>query len=203
MFKFINSTKGKHRKLLHNGYIYHYYRRQVCGIIEYECEKRKQKICRGKVNFCPQSKTVTVKHVHSHAPEPHRAEAILVMAEAKDRAKTTTESTGNIYGNTLLEHNISDAASAVIAPAHSFARTVQRVRKSQNVVINSNATSAIDIIIPESAKVTKQGERFLLYDEIFESAGPQRIIIFASERGLTTLRSALHWFADGTFKVTP
>ena len=49
--------------------------------------------------------------------------------------------------------------------------------------------------------ITTHGDRFLLHD-----SGPgddSRIILFATDDDLETLRSPDHWFGDGTFEVSP
>ena len=49
--------------------------------------------------------------------------------------------------------------------------------------------------------ITTHGDRFLLHD-----SGPgddSRIILFATDDDLETLRLPDHWFGDGTFEVSP
>lgn len=55
--------------------------------------------------------------------------------------------------------------------------------------------------IPERYQVTHNDERFLAYDSGVDDV--DRMLIYATQRNIDVLRSADHWFMDGTFKVVP
>jgi hypothetical protein len=53
---------------------------------------------------------------------------------------------------------------------------------------------------PDNYKKTMRGEDFLMYDS---GPGIQRSIIFTTTSNLALMSESQHWYADGTFKVTP
>ena len=89
--------------------------------------------------------------------------------------------------------------SASLPSVPQMKRTVQRVRN----VINYPAltpSSLNDLVLPQAYTKTLRREDFLMFD-----SGPfsNRIFIFTTRRTLQLMARSMHWFADGTFKVTP
>ena len=56
-------------------------------------------------------------------------------------------------------------------------------------------------VIPNEFLQTINGNRFLLHDSC--DGDPNRLLIFATNEGLSLLESSDHWFADGTCSVSP
>ena len=76
-----------------------------------------------------------------------------------------------------------------------------RKAREDNDVPHNPVTREDIPVLPEQYQNTVAGEPFLIYDS---GIGDQeRMFIFASEIGLQLLRESEHWYADGTFKVSP
>ena len=64
-----------------------------------------------------------------------------------------------------------------------------------------NPVHASEIQILEKYKLTSKGERFLQFDS---GAGDiNRMIMFATAKMISILKTSQSWYADGTFKVAP
>ncbi|RWS18371.1 hypothetical protein B4U80_11540, partial [Leptotrombidium deliense] len=77
--------------------------------------------------------------------------------------------------------------------------TIQRTRKQVDGSPN-NPNSLQELVIPEKYTKTRKGDDFLFFDS---GPGPERIIIFATNKAIDLLSGSDHWYADGTFKTSP
>jgi hypothetical protein len=99
---------------------------------------------------------------------------------------------------------ISDAASSLSLAGFGKLPTLwnikRMIRKARKYELPTCPTSVEELILPYEYTITEKGERFLLYDS---GQNVNRIIIFATDKGIDMLKSAKNWFADGTFKTVP
>ena len=79
-------------------------------------------------------------------------------------------------------------------------RAIRRIRKTENQP-HPLPQDRASFEIPEKYINLPSGERFLAYDSGVGDAN--RMLIFATDRGLNVLNNADHWFMDGTFKTAP
>lgn len=98
-----------------------------------------------------------------------------------------------------LNNNMPVSVAAALPKIKSMAQTVCRVRSMKDIPLAP--TSLKDLVIPDNLSHIKNVQ-FLLYDSCAE-AGPNRILIFSSERNLETLRRADVLSMDGTFDIVP
>ena len=81
----------------------------------------------------------------------------------------------------------------------STKRTIRKHKHGREVFGNPAHASEIQIL--EKYKLTSKGERFLQFDS---GAGDiNRMIMFATAKMISILKTSQSWYADGTFKVAP
>jgi len=84
-------------------------------------------------------------------------------------------------------------------PAKAAVKTVvseMKQRASTGQKTTPNPRSLDELVIPPDYQRTLAGHPFLLRDT---GDGPNRILLFSTDRNLELLSQSQHWFADGTF----
>ena len=135
---------------------------------------------------------------HTHGPDKARIDMLRGYNNMKERAaQDTDQSTRSIYACGV--ETMSESSLVQLPNADSIKRTIRLHRSGNEGSVNPASASGIEIL--EIFKVTSKGEPFLLYDSGFGDIN--RLILFATSKMLSILKSSHNWFADGTFKVAP
>ena len=100
----------------------------------------------------------------------------------------------------ILSDGLANAAAAAVnlSRIEHVRRTIRRYREGDPAVPQNRADVPV---IQNEFQSTSNGDRFLLYDSGVGDAN--RIIIFATDECLDLHKQSDHWFADGTFSVSP
>ncbi|CAF1542487.1 unnamed protein product, partial [Rotaria sp. Silwood1] len=93
---------------------------------------------------------------------------------------------------------LSSDAAAVIPQYLASQRSVQRIRKDND--IPKEPTSFSEIVIPLKFQLRTSNQQFLLYGN---DDNQNRLLIFASRDQLDLLNGREVWHCDGTFAVAP
>jgi hypothetical protein len=123
--------------------------------------------------------------VHNHTVIHGRVSVEATRHSMKLRAETTEEPTRSIVQNELL--NIPDASAHLLPSKAAMSRDVRRHRQQ-------NGPNDLQDIATYSN--TQSGQLFLRVRN-------DDMMIFASDDDLAFLSKCDHWFADGTFRVSP
>ena len=123
-----------------------------------------------------------VKQTHTHLPVHGKAQVEIVLSQAKERAMSTTESIRSIVE--FVTSNIPSRFSELKPADEALKRSLRRFRQRAGVR---------DL---ETSRRTVDGEEFLRYQT-------DDMVVFAADCDLRELCNSQHWFADGTFKVSP
>ncbi|XP_003748402.1 uncharacterized protein LOC100901000 [Galendromus occidentalis] len=94
---------------------------------------------------------------------------------------------------------MAPGTSSSLPPVHQMKRTVNYVRKNENL---QNPRSMLSLEIPDEYKVDHEGNDFLLHDD-GPNATNDRIIVFGSQECLQALKRNNLWLMDGTFRTAP
>lgn len=133
---------------------------------------------------------------HTHAGNGILVGKAVSMQTLKRKAEESVDDRGrNVIAK--LNENLSVSVAAALPKTKSMAQTIRRVRVNKD--IPPAPTSLDDLVIPESLKSIKD-EKFLLYDS---GPGPNRILIFSTQRNLEMLRRVDVLLMDGTFDIVP
>ena len=135
---------------------------------------------------------------HTHAPSQTEVEVTKVKSRIKRKATTTLETPQQILGTEL--RNISEGAAASLPGISTLRRNIRKVRENFDTPPNPATREEIPEL-PEQYQLTVNGEQFMIFDSGI--GDHERMFIFASELGLKFLAESEHWYADGTFKVSP
>ena len=76
-------------------------------------------------------------------------------------------------------------------------KRITQIRKAE---IPPEPQSIAEVNIPESLRITLNGEPFLVKDHIIDQ---ERILIFTTKNNIQHLSQATFWIMDGTFKTVP
>jgi hypothetical protein len=123
---------------------------------------------------------------HTHAPNPEHVTVIELNNQVKARAANSDEPTSSILYTALRNFPLS--ATNELPRTDMILQTIRRQRATPKAQSGDR--------LPEAFRKTDRGEDFVL----FENSG---MIIFTTKTNLSVMKSAKHWFADGTFKVCP
>ena len=193
---FTSTTQGK-RKLVDGGYMYVHQKNLANGVASWECEQRRRETCKAKVKVL-NDQIVGRVDVHTHGPNNTKVEVTKVRVDMKRRAETTIDAPQQILSDGLAQ---ASAASAVNLPhLTNVRRTIRRYRANGGDPVNPRDRAVIPVL-PNEYQLTNNGDRFLLHDS--GVGDPERLIMFCTDQGLELLEQSDHWFADGTFSVSP
>ncbi len=193
---YIKSNKG-HNLLVHRGYTY---RVDKIGLNKkyWKCTEYDNIKIKCTARCVTQESTIIKVSKHlSHPPDAAMIEKRKLMSDMKEKATATQESTHQIVASASI--GVSSAVAGKLPPVPYIKRSIQRLR--QGVQIPAiNPVNLTQLIIPNEYTLTANGNPFLLHDS---GPSPDRILIFSTLRNLDLMAQSHHWFADGTFKVTP
>ncbi len=136
---------------------------------------------------------------HNHPANSAKVEARIAVSVLKNRIKTSESLSSRDAISTTVQ-TLGEEAKFQLQSIPTLSRSVRKWKHS-NMRIPAHPTSRCGFQIPDSFKNLCDGSLFLAYDSGVED--PQRIIIFASQTGLSDLEISEHWACDGTFKSCP
>ncbi|XP_068234088.1 uncharacterized protein [Palaemon carinicauda] len=141
----------------------------------------------------------THKGEHKHPAETALVRARKAVAEIKEGA---VQSISNSVRNIILESVISldENTHAQLPSIPVLSRTLHKHRKIIARIPTLPSTRH-GFEIPESFRNLSDGENFLQFDS--GSQDTNRILIFATDSGLSDLAKFPIWSCDGTFKSAP
>ena len=177
--EFITTQKNT-RKLKILNFMFTKHRDGSDDVEIWRCEVR---TCRKRVHT-RNNRIVHENGEHNHAVVHGKAEVEETRALMRNNAATLEQPTRVVVNRALL--NIPVELSNLIPGRDSLARGVRRHRQIARALANDLA--------PVGS--TTDGSDFLRVDE-------DDLKIFASDVDLEFLSDCEHWFADGTFRVTP
>jgi hypothetical protein len=161
------------------------------GTIRWRCHNRS---CKG-VLFVNDGNVITKTVGHSHNKVQAKIQKLKIMAEIKERLKTTSESAFDIITKKIPE--LSNGENISQMPSVEYLRDT--IRRSRNSIIGFLPGGLADI--PQVLQVDSKGNRFLRYDSSAEDN--ERYIIFFTEYKRKIIPSIKTFVVDGTFKSAP
>ena len=180
MLEFVTSQKGT-RKLVVQGYLFTKHSDGSDGKIFWRCENR---TCKARVHT-QENQIVHEVETHNHTVTHGKVEVERARASMKRRGGTTEETTRLIVQNELM--NVPVSAAHLFPKRTTLAQDVRRHRQK----IGPNDQEDI------MKYSLTQGNR------PFIRIRTDDMIIFAADEDLEFLSRCDHWFADGTFRVSP
>ena len=133
---------------------------------------------------------------HLHEPDEQAVTCQDVKNCVKRKASETQDSSHFIVGDSLL---ISEGVSVKLPKLNSLKRTIQRQRE-QVLAAPAQSLTLEELILPPEYQQTAKGENFLFHDS---GPGPEKILIFGTQRNIDMLVLSQYWLVDGTFKTAP
>lgn len=135
---------------------------------------------------------------HLHPPQPADAEVAKLQNRIVEKAMGTRDPPRRIIADEVV--HLSQEAAVQVRTNRNLSAMINRKRKRQDCPPPTPQSRSGFIIPPEYTHL-ESGEQFLLHDSGAED--DSRILIFATPRMLDVMDRYPHWFADGTFKVSP
>ena len=180
MLEFITSQKGT-RKLVVLGYLFTNNKDGSDGKEFWRCDIR---TCKARVHTRGNFILLEIG-IHNHTVIHGRITVEATRSRMKRRAETTEEATRSIVHNELLQ--IPDTAAHLLPRRETLARDVRRHRQKAGPNDLQDITAYAQ---------TQSGQPFLRIEN-------DTMLIFAADDDLQFLSRCDHWFADGTFRVSP
>ncbi|XP_018497352.1 uncharacterized protein LOC108865132 [Galendromus occidentalis] len=162
----------------------------------WRCLREKSGHCKGRIWKYPDGR-VLPRNEHNHYPDSTDYERRKVLENIRRASKCSFGTSAQLVAEQVESMPAGIATSS--PPIPQLKRLVRRTRAAE-----THACPPIleDLVIPSDQQLDHEGKKFLQYDN-----GPQaendRVIIFASDRGLQILASSDIWYMDGTFEVAP
>lgn len=180
MLEFVTSQKGT-RKLVDQGYLYTKNTDGSDGKELWRCDKR---TCKARLHT--QANAIICRvGVHNHTVMHGQVEVETARANMKRRGETTEESTRSIVQNELMRVKIG--AAHLLPKLQTLSRDVRRHRQI------AGPNDQVDIMV---YSLTQSNTPFIRINR-------ENMIVFAADDDLDFLSRSRHWFADGTFRVSP
>ena len=135
---------------------------------------------------------------HSHDGNSETVEATKIRSILKETATTSRRTPAQILADQTAQ--VPFEIRAVMGVRESIKRTIRREKAK---LYPKNPAKLPELVIPDEWTATgdPDNETFLIYDRGSETA--ERMVVFASEMGLTQLSRADTWHMDGTFDSSP
>ncbi|CAO4364544.1 unnamed protein product [Caenorhabditis nigoni] len=164
----------------------------------YCVERERRARCDAAYHFDRMNNTFTVKKPHvRHDEDFVRSEAFLVRQELKKCANDGKPR--EVVDDVRAQFS---AVASVACGSYDAKRKIidaAKGRKDDDVMEMDKGGNIANVFAQ-----TKDGERFLVKDEKFQTAtGSSRILVFASDVGLELLANSETIFCDGTFDCVP
>lgn len=196
--EFTTTERGS-RKLLKDGFLYVFKKNLSDGSSSWECELRRRGLCRASVKLDVLEDFQGMVNEHTHPPSQVKCEIAKVKSNIKRRATETLDPARQILSGEV--RNIQDAVAVNLPLNESIRRNIRLQRQIRHEHPNPIAIGEIPADLPREITETTTGERFLIFDSGVED--PNRILMFAGPNAVELMKESKHWFADGTFKVSP
>lgn len=191
---FVKSTRGKDH-ILHDGYRF-VMDKKMGDKTTWNCIKRRHNNCVARLHTSLDG-ILHYKNDHNHVPDAATIRAKQILAELKQSAANTSDTPLSIVATKTA--GISSPIAARLPSVGSMKRMIQR--KRQTTCYPLPVPHTLDALnIPHEYTRTFGNDNFLIFDS---GAGPQRILIFGTDRNLELMARSNNWFADGTFKAAP
>lgn len=180
---------------LHEGYSYRLKKTFKNGNQRWLCSKERSKKCSGSV-ITAQG---IIKKANDHVCKPDVAavETRQKIQQAKKRAREENISASALFLQEMepLFNKGYDFVTSI--PSHSsLKRTFNRIKERVGGS-KKDAEDAKSIVFPKKLLLLEDGSSFLVADE---AVGEDRLLIFATPKGLQELEKRSTVFLDGTFK---
>ena len=163
----------------------------------WKCEFCRTIKCKGRIHTDLNNTNILFENnEHNHPASAVTNEVKLFQEKIRSRAANTTESTQRVIDQCL--NSVSDQMVARLPNFKYIKRNIQRQRQKNDlpqIPHDKNFT-----MIPTLLTVTNRNDKFLQFDS---GPGDDRLVIFASNDGLTILSDCEEILIDGTFKITP
>ena len=190
----LQSSRGKHLKLVHDGYSYTWYRdRSLTDDSAYRCDKYKNSGCKAKAYLSPNGELKGTEGEHiCGLPDRAKTSALVITSNIKERAAQSQETTRQIFQKAIEQpvENNDDRHNDVLCKLPSYSaiqKRVQRVRSKSQPGHLPNPNDLTDLHIPPDLQSMRDGKRFLLHDT--GEADTNRIIIFATDICMAELKA--------------
>jgi hypothetical protein len=121
---------------------------------------------------------------HFNAPKMTEIPVLELKDKMKARAAESKEPSSVILYSEMRTFPLDSANQ--LSEEQTLLRTIRRRRE--------NETASSGDQLTDQPKLTDRGENFVLHEN-------ERLIIFTIQSHLSVLKSCIHWFADGTFKM--
>lgn len=189
-FTVISSQRGNDL-LLYNGYKYNKQRVNLNGHTVWRCSKRKK--C--NVTLISNGELVIKEEKHKCEASEVDNEVRKKISKCIERAKNETTPVPSIYAEVVEEFN--NSGFDLVKKMPSYENLKKTLYKHRLKALQAKRTRFHRVEKVEVPGVFKQ---FLLADYMEKK---NRVLRFASPKGRETLKTAKHFFGDGTFKSAP
>lgn len=198
MPRMVKSNRGQNKLIDDMNYVYEKQKTNADGTKAYwKCEI---KTCRARVHTVADGGPSIVKTVgdHGHSASAAKSRARETLMDIKARALSSQETTRSLIADACgtLDANVM----AVMPSPMLVSRNIRNWRQ-----VKGNAPpipqGLTGYSIPDEYKVIGNGELFLQFDS--GEFDKERMLMFATEKGLDDLMNVRQWAGDGTFKCSP
>ena len=183
---FVTSSRGKEKAIL-EGFIYTK-EKENTERTYWRCELR---CCNSRLHSRGDVVIRQPTEHRFHAPSSERVLAATVVGQVRSKA-TECESTRNV-----VQQAMSLAPVAPTLPSTSaLSQIVRRKRRAAVLLEDEDNDDHEETIVPRKLQRTCDNHEFMRFQS-------EDMVYFASTRGMDMLNSQAHWFATGTFCVSP
>ena len=198
---YVEGARG-HRVVIHDGYIFHKSKTLKSGV-KWTCSCRKSATCTVFI-ILQDDIVVKTEHAHSHPPTPGHIKARQLKASMRKRAREESTPMQVIYEQEkvrlLSESSSTNSVTETAAALPQFAGIKTVLYRERRKRFPTMPTSRAEVQLEGTWTTTVMGDRFLLGED---GEGDNKIIAFASDRGLKELSNAETYYVDGTFDTAP
>ncbi|KAE9522791.1 hypothetical protein AGLY_016832 [Aphis glycines] len=189
---------NKKPQIAYGGYLYNI-KKECNTMIRWRCTKSRSMKCpcifKTDLNI-DSSTLLSIEHDHVHEANENMVSAVKIKKIMKAKAKITNDAPSQFFSSAIL--NVPESVLAELPKEDYLKRSIRNHREYTNP---PKPRCLSEIIIEGEYKKYGQ-ERFLLYDN-----GPntcsERILMFATNIGLSLLAESDTWYSDENFGLAP
>jgi hypothetical protein len=139
------STQKGNAMTVYDGYAYRKFRTNDESVVTWRCDKQRSLKCTGILKTLPDNAVPLEVTEHNHAPDPARAEALLIRHNILQRAQASLDAPRQIIGTEVAQGR--EEVAQALPTYNALSLGIRRKRKAYD--LPANPASVADLQLPQ------------------------------------------------------
>lgn len=184
-------------KLHFNGFYYHKDKEYKEKTVYWECDKRKEEECTGRLTTITSENEFWVKKEteHNHPPQVVKKNKLEFLSNLKEKALSSRDIPSNIVRGE--KRKLDDGTKKSIPKDETLSKKIKRIRYSHE---RANFKE-LEFTLPDSLAMLNR-EEFCIVDD-YDPDKKTRMLVFTTNNLINFASQSEGFIVDGTFSIAP